>query len=183
MSDPVARLQLELENARRQAELATRARSAFLAAMSHELKTPMHAVFGCARLLLETTLTPQQREHVSTTLVAGEAMLTIVEDALDYSALEGGTLTLAAAPFDLGEVIDAAVQIDAGRAEEKGLDLAAMIDPAVPVRLVGDAARVRLIVRKLLSNAITFTDTGGILLRVTTRAAAGTLVDTLGATR
>ena len=145
--------------------------------MSHELKTPMHAVFGCARLLLKTTLTPQQREHVSTTLVAGEAMLTIVEDALDYSALEGGTLTLAAAPFDLGEVVDAAVQIDAARAEEKGLDLAAMIDPAVPVRLVGDAARVRLIVRKLLSNAITFTDSGGVLLRVAPGAAGGIRIE------
>ena len=69
--------------------------------MSHELKTPMNAVFGCARLLLETTLTAQQHEHVATTIAAGETMLTIIEDAIDYAALEGGALALAHAPFDL----------------------------------------------------------------------------------
>ena len=66
--------------------------------MSHELKTPMNAVFGSARLLLETALTPQQHEHVATTLAAGEAMLTIIEDAIDYAALEGGALALATRP-------------------------------------------------------------------------------------
>ena len=150
MRDAIARLERELADARRDADSAARTRSAFLAAMSHELKTPMNAVFGCARLLLETTLTAQQHEHVATTLAAGETMLTIIEDAIDYAALEGGALALAHAPFDLAAVIDAAVQIDAGRAHEKGLDLAAVIDPALPALVVGDAARVRLIVRKLL---------------------------------
>ena len=173
MSDAIARLERELADARREAESATRTRSAFLAAMSHELKTPMNAVFGSARLLLETTLTPQQREHVATTLAAGETMLAIVEDAIDYAALEGGALTLAHAPFDLAAVIDAAVRIDAARADEKGLDLAALIDPALPALVVGDAARVRLIVRKLLANAITFTDTGSVLVRAAAAAAGG----------
>jgi signal transduction histidine kinase len=173
MNDAIARLERELADARREAESATRARSAFLAAMSHELKTPMNAVFGSARLLLETTLTAQQHEHVATTLAAGEAMLTIVEDAIDYAALEGGALALAHAPFDLAALVDAAVQIDAGRAHEKGLDLAALIDPALPALVVGDAARVRLIVRKLLSNAITFTDTGSVLVRARSRRGRG----------
>jgi CheY-like chemotaxis protein len=169
MSDAIARLERELADARREAASATRTRSAFLATMSHELKTPMNAVFGSARLLLETTLTAQQQEHVATTLAAGEAMLTIIEDAVDYAALEGGALALAQAPFDLAAVIEAAVQADAGRAHEKGLDVAAVVDPALPALVVGDVARVRLIVRKLLSNAITFTDTGSVLVR----AAAG----------
>jgi len=169
----IARLERELADARRDADSAARTRSAFLAAMSHELKTPMNAVFGCARLLLETTLTAQQHEHVSTTIAAGETMLTIIEDAIDYAALEGGALALAHAPFDLAAVIDGAVQIDAGRAHEKGLDLAAVIDPALPALVVGDAARVRLIVRKLLSNAITFTDTGSVLVRAAVAAGGG----------
>ena len=166
MRDAIARLERELAAARQQAELATRARSAFLAAMSHEIKTPMNAVFGSSRLLLETTLTPQQREHVAVTLAAGEALLTIVDDALDYAALEGGTLTLADAPFDVVEVVDAAIRLDAARADEKGLDLAAIVDPAVPAQVAGDAARVRMIVRKLLANAITFTECGSVLVRV-----------------
>ena len=173
MRDAIARLERELADARRDADSAARTRSAFLAAMSHELKTPMNAVFGCARLLLETTLTAQQHEHVATTIAAGETMLTIIEDAIDYAALEGGALALAHAPFDLAAVIDAAVQIDAGRAHEKGLDLAAVIDPALPALVVGDAARVRLIVRKLLSNAITFTDTGSVLVRAAVAAGGG----------
>ena len=177
MSDAIARLERELADARREADSAARTRSAFLAAMSHELKTPMNAVFGCARLLLETTLTAQQHEHVATTIAAGETMLTIIEDAIDYAALEGGALALAHAPFDLAAVIDAAVQIDAGRAHEKGLDLAAVIDPALPALVVGDAARVRLIVRKLLSNAITFTDTGSVLVRAAVAAGGGVRIE------
>jgi two-component system, sensor histidine kinase and response regulator len=173
VSDEIARLTRELADARREAELAARARSAFLAAMSHELKTPMNAVFGSARLLLETALTSQQHEHVATALAAGETLLTIVDDALDYAALEGGTLTLAHAPFDLAGVVDAAIQIDAARAEDKGLDLGAVVDPAVPAQVVGDAARVRLIVRKLLANAITFTERGSVLVRVGPAAAGG----------
>jgi len=177
MSDVFARLERDLADARREAESATRTRSAFLAAMSHELKTPMNAVFGSARLLLETALTPQQHEHVATTLAAGEAMLTIIEDAIDYAALEGGALALAHAPFDLAAVVEAAVQIDAGRANEKGLDLAAVIDPALPALVIGDAARVRLIVRKLLSNAITFTDAGSVLVRAAVAAAGGVRIE------
>jgi two-component system, sensor histidine kinase and response regulator len=165
-TETIARLERELADARRQADAAIRARSAFLAAMRHELKTPMHAVLGSSRLLLETTLTAAQHEHVTTALAAGEALLTIVDDALDYAALEGGALELAPAPFDLAGVVDAAVGLDAARAEEKGLDLAAIIDPALPALVVGDAARVRLIVRKLLANAITFTARGSVLVRV-----------------
>ena len=115
----IARLERELAAARRETELAMRTRSAFLAAMSHEIKTPMNAVLGSSRLLRETTLTPQQREHVATTLAAGEALLTIVDDALDYAALEGGTLTLAHAPFDVVDVVDAAIRLDAARADER----------------------------------------------------------------
>ena len=103
--------------------------------------------------------------------------MTIVEDAIDYAALEGGALTLAHAPFDLAAVIEAAVQIDAGRALEKGLDLAAVVDPALPPVVVGDAARVRLIVRKLLSNAITSTDSGSVLVRAAVAADGGVRIE------
>lgn len=176
-AETIARLERELAEARRQADQAIRARSAFLAAMSHELKTPMNAVLGSSRLLLETTLTGAQHEHVTTTLAAGEALLTIVDDALDYAALEGGALELAPAPFDPAGVVDAAIRIDATRAEEKGLDLAAVIDAGVPPLVVGDASRVRLIVRKLLANAITFTTRGSVLVRVVPAAADGVRIE------
>lgn len=177
MSDAVARLERELAAARHEADVATRTRSAFLAAMSHEIKTPMNAVFGSSRLLLETTLTPQPREHVAITLAAGESLLTIVDHALDYAALEGGSLTLAHVPFDVVDVIDAAIRLVAGRADEKGLDLAALVDPTVPAQVVGDAGRVRLIVRKLLANAITFTECGSVLIRVGLAAAGGLRIE------
>ena len=177
MSDAIARLERELAEARRQAEIATRAQAAFLVAMRHELKTPLNAVFGSSRLLLETALSPPQREHVATTLAAGEVLLTIVDDALDYAALEGGALTLAPAPFDLGDVLDAAIQIDAARADEKGLDLAVLLDAVVPAMVVGDAARVRLIVRKLLSSAITVARDGSVLVRVAPAVAGGIRIE------
>jgi two-component system, sensor histidine kinase and response regulator len=176
-AETIARLERELAEARRQADVAIRAKSAFLAAMSHELKTPMNAVLGSSRLLLETTLTAAQHEHVATALAAGEALLTIVDDALDYAALEGGGLELAPAPFDLAGVIDAAVRLDATRAEEKGVDLAAIVDPALPALVVGDAARVRLIVRKLLANAISYTTRGSVLVRVTPALTGGVRIE------
>lgn len=166
-----------LAAARREVALASEAKRAFLAAMTHELKTPMNAVFGCARLMLETALTPEQREHSASALVAGEAMMAIIDDALDYSALERGELMLTRAPFDLVEMVEAVITVDAGRAEEKGLDLAAVIDPSVPDTVYGDAARVRQIARKLLANAITFTETGSVLLHVTPVAGGGVRIE------
>jgi two-component system sensor histidine kinase/response regulator len=161
VTSEIARLERELADARRQAD------SAFLATMSHELRTPMNVVFGSARLLLEASLAPEHREHVAAALVACEAMMTIVDDALDYSALERGEIVVAAAPFELASVVESAVLVDAPRAADKGLDLAACIDPALPPLLVGDAPRVRQILRKLIANAIAFTEAGSVLLRVT----------------
>jgi CheY-like chemotaxis protein len=169
----IARLERELADARRQADQAQHAKSAFLAAMSHELKTPMNVIFGSARLLLESTLAPEQREHASAALAASEAMMTIIDDALDYSALERGEIVAAAAPFELAGVVESAVLIAAPRAGEKGLDLAACFDPSLPPIVVGDAARVRQILRKLLANAIAFTEAGSVLLRVTPGPAGG----------
>jgi CheY-like chemotaxis protein/nitrogen-specific signal transduction histidine kinase len=166
-----------LDDAQREVALASQAKRAFLSAMTHELKTPMNAVFGCARLMLETALTPEQREHSASALVAGEAMMAIIDDALDYSALERGELMLTRAPFDLVEMVEAVVTVDAGRAEEKGLDLAAVIDPALPPTVYGDAARVRQIARKLLANAITFTEAGSVLLRLSPVAGGGVRIE------
>ena len=173
MTTEIARLERELADARRQADQARQAKAAFLAAMSHELKTPMNVIFGSARLLLESTLAPEQREHASAALVASEAMMTIIDDALDYSALERGEIVAAAAPFELVSLVESAVLIAAPRAAEKGLDLAACLDPALPRIVVGDAARVRQILRKLLANAIAFTEAGSVLLRVAPGPAGG----------
>ena len=164
----LAACRAELDEARRQVALAGRARTNFLGSMTHELKTPMNAILGGARLLLESALSAEQRDHVRGTIAAGEAMMALIDDALDYSALDRGELAIAAAPFDLHDLLDSVVSLHVTHADQKGIDLATVIGPGVPTHVVGDAARLRQIVRKLLSNAITFTETGSIALRVRT---------------
>ncbi|MCP5084762.1 MAG: response regulator [Alphaproteobacteria bacterium] len=158
--------EFDLEDARADAETATRAKSEFLANMSHEIRTPMNGVLGMAELLSRTELDAKQQEFADIIMKSGNALLTIINDVLDFSKIDAGQLVLNEQPTHLAEIVGDVATLVAATAAEQEVELITRIDPGLPENVIADGGRIRQILINIVGNAVKFTKKGHVYIEV-----------------
>jgi len=164
--DQRKKAEVELQRAKEAAESASRAKSDFLANVSHEVRTPMNGIIGMTSLALGTELSREQRDYLELVKSSADSLLLVINDILDFSKIEAQKLALERVPFGLDDTLAETIRMLAYSAHQKGLEIAYEIDAAVPETLIGDTVRLRQIVVNLVGNAVKFTGSGEIVVRV-----------------